>query len=121
MEISVRHNGTLHKAEAQVIRGTLWVHMNGRTFSMDAGAKKSRKKAGTAGSSDQVLAPMPGKITKLLVSEGQEIQAGQAVIVMEAMKMEYTLKSEIAGVVEKVGVALGDQVTLGKLLVKLKA
>lgn len=121
MEISIRHNGNLHKAEAQLVRGTLWVHVNGRTFAMDAGSKKSRKKVGAGGSSDQVLAPMPGKITKLLVSEGQEIQAGQAVIVMEAMKMEYTLKSEIAGVVEKIGVTVGEQVTLGKLLVKLKA
>lgn len=122
MEIKIRHNGIEHKAEIQNIRGTVWLNHNGRTFSQDVSAgRRSRSKKGTAGSSDTVLSPMPGKITKILVSEGQEIVQGQSVIVMEAMKMEYTLKSDIAGVVEKISVQVGDQVTLGKLLVKLNS
>ena len=89
---------------------------------MDAGSgRKSRKNKKAVGSSDKIAAPMPGKITKILLPEGSLVAAGQAVLVMEAMKMEYTLKSDIAGVIESVSCAVGDQVALGKALVKIKA
>jgi biotin carboxyl carrier protein len=121
MEVKVRINGVDHKAQAQLLAGTLWVHANGRTFTMDAGTgRKSRKKAGAGGSSDTVMSPMPGKVTKILVQAGAEVKAGQAVLVMEAMKMEYTLKSDIAGTVENISCTVGEQVALGKALVKIK-
>lgn len=121
MEIKVRHQGVDHKAEAQVIKDTLWVHFNGRTFAVDAQPQsRRRKKAGGGASSDTVLAPMPGKVTKILVNVGQEITKGQAVLVMEAMKMEYTLKAEIAGKISHIDCKTGDQVVLGKALVKIE-
>lgn len=121
MEIKVRIDGVDHKVQAQLIKGTLWVHYKGRTFTMESGSgQKSRKKAGAAGSSDQVMAPMPGKITKLLVNVGDVVTPGQAVLVMEAMKMEYTLKADIAGEIVTVSCAVGEQVALGKILVRIK-
>jgi biotin carboxyl carrier protein len=63
---------------------------------------------------------MPGKVTKIFVQPQQEISVGQAVVVMEAMKMEYTLKSELNTTVESVEITVGDQVQLGQILVKLK-
>lgn len=120
MEIKIRHQGVDIKAVAQVVKDTLWVHYNGRTFAVDA-QPRSRKRAGAAGgSSDKVLAPMPGKITKILITDSQEITKGQAVLVMEAMKMEYTLKSEIGGRVTQIDCKVGDQVVLGKMLVKIE-
>lgn len=122
MEVKLRIDGVDHRAQAQLIKGTLWVHYNGRTFMMDTGAgQKSRRKVAVGGSSDQVVAPMPGKVTKIFVSPGAAIEQGQAVLVMEAMKMEYTLKAEIAGIVESVQCAVGEQVELGKTLVKIKS
>ncbi|MNJ91328.1 2-oxoglutarate carboxylase large subunit [compost metagenome] len=122
MDMKIRINGVDHPVQAQVLKGTLWVHANGRTFTMDAGSgRKSRKKAGAGGSSDQIVSPMPGKITKILVKQGDVVQPGQAVLVMEAMKMEYTLKADIAGSIEQITCATGDQVVLGKALVKIKA
>ncbi|MEK2647001.1 acetyl-CoA carboxylase biotin carboxyl carrier protein subunit [Bdellovibrio sp. BCCA] len=121
MEVTVRIDGVDHKAHAQLIKGTLWVHHNGRVFTLDAGSgRKSRKKAGAGGSSDQVMAPMPGKVTKILLTPGSAVQAGQAVLVMEAMKMEYTLKAEIAGTIDSVNCTVGEQVALGKVLVRIK-
>jgi acetyl/propionyl-CoA carboxylase alpha subunit len=122
MEIKVKVNGIDHRAEAQMIQGTLWVHHNGRTFASEqATGRKSRKRAGAGGSSDQIAAPMPGKITKILLKNGDHVKIGQAVLVMEAMKMEYTLKSEIEGNIEAIECAVGEQVVLGKMLVKMKA
>ncbi|WP_374075931.1 acetyl-CoA carboxylase biotin carboxyl carrier protein subunit [Bdellovibrio bacteriovorus] len=121
MEVTVRIDGVDHKAQAQLIKGTLWVHHNGRVFTMDtASGRKSRKKGGAGGSSDQVMAPMPGKVTKILLTPGASVQAGQAVLVMEAMKMEYTLKAEIAGTIDSVNCTVGEQVALGKSLVRIK-
>ncbi|WP_413558896.1 acetyl-CoA carboxylase biotin carboxyl carrier protein subunit [Bdellovibrio sp. HCB209] len=121
MEVKVRIDGVDHKAQAELLQGTLWVHANGRTFTMDAGSgRKSRKKSGAGGSSDTVIAPMPGKVTKILVQAGTQVTAGQAVLVMEAMKMEYTLKCDIAGEIETISCAVGEQVALGKALVKIK-
>lgn len=121
MEIKVRIDGVDHKAQAQLIKGTLWVHHNGRVFTVDAGTgRRSRKKAGAGGSSDQVIAPMPGKVTKILLNPGSAVSIGQAVLVMEAMKMEYTLKAEIEGTIDSVNCAVGEQVALGKALVRIK-
>jgi acetyl/propionyl-CoA carboxylase alpha subunit len=122
MEIKIRHHGADIKAEAQLIKDTLWVHYNGRTFAVDAQpAGRKRNKSGGGASSDKILAPMPGKVTKILVNSSQEISKGQAVLVMEAMKMEYTLKAEIAGKIGQIECQVGDQVVLGKLLVKIEA
>ena len=108
--------------EAQIVAGQLWVHVNGKTFVYETEAKaksKKRSKSNKAGDG-QIRAPMPGKITKLLVQEGQTTQAAQAVVVMEAMKMEYTLKADLDATVEKIMVKVGDQVQVGQHLVQMK-
>lgn len=121
METVVRIQGVDHRVQAELIKGTLWVHYNGRTYTMAVGSgQKSRRKAGAGGSSDQIAAPMPGKVTKILVNEGDVVSQGQAVLVMEAMKMEYTLKSDIDGSVDAIHCTAGEQVALGKALVKIK-
>ncbi len=63
-----------------------------------------------------LVAPMPGKVVKVLVTVGQEVAAGSALIVLEAMKMEHTVRALDAGVVTQLSVALGDQVESDQLL-----
>ena len=112
--------GTI-QGEAQVVAGQLWVHVNGKTFVYETEAKaksKKRSKSNKAGDG-QIRAPMPGKITKLLVQEGQSAQSAQAVVVMEAMKMEYTLEADRDGKVTEVNVQAGAQVNLGEVLVRV--
>ncbi len=65
-------------------------------------------------------APMPGKIFRILVEVGQEVSAGDSLIVMEAMKMEHTLKANITGIVTKIFFKIGEQVDHGELLVEIK-
>jgi biotin carboxyl carrier protein len=64
-------------------------------------------------------APMPGKVVKLLVAEGDSVSAGAAIVVVEAMKMENELCCDKAGVVKKILVAAGDNVDAGATLVEL--
>jgi biotin carboxyl carrier protein len=62
-------------------------------------------------------APMPGRIVKVLVGEGEEVTDGQVVIVLEAMKMEHSLRAPYDGVVRSIASAPGDQVEAGHVLV----
>jgi biotin carboxyl carrier protein len=63
-----------------------------------------------------VLAPMPGAVVRLLVSEGDEVGAGDAILVLEAMKMETEVKTERAGKVSSLSVSQGDTVASGDIL-----
>jgi biotin carboxyl carrier protein len=118
----VNLDGKEQSVQAQVIDGQIWFRLNGNIYNyslVDLRDSGARKKTGSGKSADKITAPMPGKITKLFVSDGQEVKKGDSLLVMEAMKMEYTLKADAPGKVEKVTAKAGDQVTLGQLLVKL--
>jgi biotin carboxyl carrier protein len=64
----------------------------------------------------EVRAPMPGKIVKILVAEGAQVQPNQGLLVMEAMKMQNEIKSPKKGIVQKLGVSEGAAVNSGDLL-----
>ncbi len=76
--------------------------------------------AATAGEGTEINAPMPGTILKVLVSQGQAVTKGQAVAVLEAMKMENEITSPVDGTVSAVCVNQGDSVDAGKVLVTVK-
>lgn len=115
-----QHKGQTLSYRHEWIQGTLWVHVNGKIYSVETQSKSRKNRKGQSGAAhNQVIAPMPGKVTKVLVQAGQAVTKGQAVVVMEAMKMEYTLKAELSGPVEKVMAQVGSQVSLGDVLVQV--
>jgi len=67
---------------------------------------------------DRVVTPMPGKVIQLLVKAGDKVKRGQALAVLEAMKMEHTLSAPADETVESVGVAAGDQVAEGAVVIR---
>jgi acetyl/propionyl-CoA carboxylase alpha subunit len=69
---------------------------------------------------DEVTAPMPGTVIRVLVSEGQEVEARDTLVVVEAMKMEMPLPAPRAGIVRAVHVAEGETVGRGAVLVELE-
>jgi acetyl-CoA/propionyl-CoA carboxylase biotin carboxyl carrier protein len=89
-----------------------------------AGAKgKPRKRAGgktAAVSGDAVAAPMQGTIVKVAVEDGQQIEAGDLIVVLEAMKMENPVTAHKAGTVTGLAVAVGETVTQGTVLLEIK-
>jgi biotin carboxyl carrier protein len=64
----------------------------------------------------QLLASMPGKVVRFLVEENARVEAGQGVVVVEAMKMQNEIKSPKAGIVVKLAVAAGAAVNAGDVL-----
>lgn len=120
MEIWLDVDNKKTKVHAQWLHQQLWVHLDGKTFLVESGSdKKSGSRKTSMASSDTVKAPMPGKITKIFIKPGDETKKGQALVVMEAMKMEYTLKAEMDGRIKQVEIQVGDQVQLGKTLIKI--
>jgi biotin carboxyl carrier protein len=65
----------------------------------------------------QVVAPMPGKIVRILVQAGEAVEAGQGLVVVEAMKMQNEIRSPKSGKVEKIAAKEGDTVNAGDVLV----
>jgi biotin carboxyl carrier protein len=94
------------------------LHFNGETWVLNLKPKAQKKKAisGTHNESAEILAPMPGKILRLQVSVNESVQADQVVIVMEAMKMEYSLRAPFAGKVSEIHCKVSQQVELGEAL-----
>src|ERR1700722_3198598 len=67
----------------------------------------------------EVIAPMPGEVLKVLVRDGDLVEAGQPLVVIEAMKMETTLAAESAAIVKQVRVEEGQTVDHGAVLIEL--
>ena len=125
--------------EALVQRNTT-VEVNGKRFDVKmwvpdvpmvaAGPAKAAKKparaaggsggGAAAGGSGNVEVPMQGTIVKVLVEVGQDVEAGQAVVVLEAMKMENQINAEKAGKVKEIKVSAGDTVGAGDVVVVIE-
>ncbi len=68
----------------------------------------------------EIKAPMPGLVVKLQVAEGDTVDKGQGVIIVEAMKMENEIQAQTSGVIDKIKVKPGQAVNKGELLVVIK-
>jgi len=64
----------------------------------------------------KILAPMPGRVVRVLVAEQAEVEAGQGIVVVEAMKMQNEIKSPKKGIVKKIGAMAGTAVNAGDVL-----
>jgi biotin carboxyl carrier protein len=99
------------------------IEVNGHVYRVDVFDPRSLRSRGSAGQSEgrQVLtAPMPGRVIRVLVEAGQEVEAGQGLIVVEAMKMQNEMKSPKAGKVTEVRTSTGAAVAAGETLVVIE-
>ncbi len=67
-----------------------------------------------------ILAPMPGRVLRILVQEGQQVQSGEALAILEAMKMENIIKCKYSGQVQRIAVREGAAVEKGQTLIELQ-
>lgn len=108
-------DGRKYKAEAVKVGDTWWVHFMGHTLQFEV------VEPGASGGEEDgnLTAPMPGKVLEVFVTEGQQVSAGDQLLIMEAMKMEHKIVADRDAVVETVHYSAGDQVTQGAELIKL--
>jgi biotin carboxyl carrier protein len=126
-EYSVLYKG--HSYNIEVIPGAEPKHYTVNTFYftneievVDAETRymRSRDEAAGGHASNIIRSPMPGKIVKILVQEGDTVEAGQTVIIVSAMKMESEFKAAKPGVVSNIAVAEGDTVDGNQIMVEIE-
>lgn len=120
---SVLLEGRSYEARAEPGEDCAWITIRGRRFrvAITDPRRWSRKSAGAPGQErENVIAPMPGKIVRLLVKPGESIQAGQGIVVVEAMKMQNEMKTRRAGRVAAIPVSVGDTVAAGAVLATIE-
>jgi len=84
-----------------------------------AQARRARQARSAGSSAGAIVAPMPGRIVKVMVAQGDAVSAGQPALVIEAMKMENELVCTQSGQVQKVLVKAGDAVERGAVLIEI--
>lgn len=107
------------KSAAVVRRGNATlISFDGRVYQVE---KPSAGRTGEKGAgSGESRAPMPGLVVEVLVEPGAQVQAGDRLLIIEAMKMQQPIVAGIAGVVKSIGVAPGEQVADGQLLAEVE-
>ncbi|QPC82501.1 biotin/lipoyl-binding protein [Phototrophicus methaneseepsis] len=95
-----------------------YVHLDGQAYELNkqTTSKRRRRAASRAG---DFTAQMPGQVTGVMVTEGEQVQAGQTLVVLEAMKMEIRVSATETGTVQRVLVQVGDLVERGQTLVEM--
>ena len=80
--------------------------------------KKGAGASGTGGNGNEIKAPMQSTVVKIAVEVGQEVNEGDLVVVLEAMKMEQPLTAHKSGTVKSIGAAVGETVPAGTMLIE---
>jgi len=120
---SILMDGRSYEARVEESDGCVIVFIDGHRF--EVGIQDPRRwsrRAGRPGAEGRlnVSAPMPGKIVRLLVAEGDTVEAGQGLLVMEAMKMQNEMKAPKAGRVVSLTARAGATVVAGDMLAAIE-
>jgi biotin carboxyl carrier protein len=100
------------------LRGSIWVAAGPAQFEfIPVDSRSVRRAHGLA--TPEVTAPMPGKVVKLPVAEGQRVETGDVLVVLEAMKMETALHAESPATVKQIRATVGQMVDHGAVLLVL--
>ena len=116
---SVLLEGRSYEVTVEPGQGSSIVAVRGRRFTVDVeDPRRSRKKTAAALGEGRrkVTAPMPGKVVRVLVAEGETVEAGQGIAVVEAMKMQNEMKAPKSGRVAALTAREGATVAAGEVL-----
>jgi len=112
--------------EGRVIRVTHSggkVLVNGKATEVDLSDPRDRRRGGGAGGANgrqEVRSAMPGKVVRVLVAVGDNVEPGQGLLILEAMKMQNEVKAKGPGTVTAIGAAEGETVAAGAVLVTVE-
>ncbi|MDT4954504.1 MAG: hypothetical protein QOJ02_2642 [Acidobacteriota bacterium] len=104
------------KAKRETLGVTVGTHAYAITLADPKRLRSAQSSGSQTNGTAQIVAPMPGKVVRVLVESGASVEAGAGIIVVEAMKMQNELKSPKAGKVTTLNVAAGATVNAGDVL-----
>jgi biotin carboxyl carrier protein len=115
------HESTCVQLAPGRTHGELLAYLGGRSVTLNVNGRRTGRGAGDGGAAthgeQRITAPMPGRVVRVLVAPGDQVEVRQPVAVVEAMKMENELRSPKAGRVKDVAVTAGSSVEAGRVLV----
>ncbi len=117
--LSLRIGNMAYEVKSERVANELHLWVGSTRFAVevrDPRSLRGRTRAADAQGPKKVVAPMPGKVARLLVREGDEVEPGAGVAVVEAMKMQNEIKSPKKGTIQKVLVSEGATVNAGDVL-----
>jgi len=98
--------------------GAVWIQIGGKTWVLE-NEKPARGRSAQGGATqNRVVSPMVGTVRKVMVEAGRAVEAGEPLLIVEAMKMEFTVAAPSAGTVRELLCEVGSSVDLGELLVE---
>ena len=118
MKLKVTVNGIPYDIEVDVQEEEK-AHVGSIVIGGGGGSPVQSSATVTATSANAVTAPLSGSVARILVEEGEDIEAGQVLCVLEAMKMETEITAPHDGTVERILVSKGDAVAGGEALIEL--
>ncbi|NVI92042.1 acetyl/propionyl/methylcrotonyl-CoA carboxylase subunit alpha [Actinomadura sp. BRA 177] len=113
---TLAYGGRTTSFEAVRDGGTLWLGRNGHAWALSEHVRAEGGAASATAGDGVLRSPMPGTVLAVKAAEGDRVDAGQPLVVVEAMKMEHTVTAPLAGVVAKLPVRAGAQVALDAVL-----
>jgi biotin carboxyl carrier protein len=110
------------KSRVALVGSTAWVFIDGDVFEVELeDAQRDRARRRDRSSQGALAAPMPATVSKVLVTVGQEVAAGDTLLLLEAMKMELPIKAPHAGRVTALQCQVGELVQPGVALIEIAA
>jgi biotin carboxyl carrier protein len=122
--LSLLLQGKSYEVKHEIVGAESNVVVGQERFSASVRDPRSFRSRRRSGASEQgvmkIKAPMPGKVVRILAPAGAQVEMGQSVVVIEAMKMQNELKAPKTGVVKKISVAEGAAVEAGQALAEVE-
>ena len=116
---TVKHNGQDYVVEVKSGGEISSIQVAGQAAAPQAAPQEAPQAAAPAVNAEDIPAPLAGNIWKVLVSPNQQVNEGDTLVILEAMKMETEVKAARAGTVVSVNVSEGDQVSAGQAIISL--
>jgi len=117
--LSLRIGNMAHEVKAEHVGGELHLWVGSARFAVDVRDPRSlrgRSRSGDHHGPKKITAPMPGKVVRLIAREGDQVELGDGVAVVEAMKMQNEIRAPKKGTIQKILVTEGAAVNAGDVL-----
>lgn len=117
--LSLRVADRNYEVKGEQLAGGWKIWVGEKSFDLevrDPRSLRGRVRAGDESGAKKLTAPMPGKVVRILVAEGSEVEAGAGIMVVEAMKMQNEVKSPKKGTIQRILVGQGAAVNAGDVL-----
>ena len=114
----IDYNGQRHTAHTSSDKESRYVQVDGVQYQLEKSSGR-RRASSSGGAIGDLKSEMPGQVIDVRVAEGDSVEAGQVLVVLEAMKMEIRVTAPYDGTVAKLLVAKGDVIDRGQLLAEV--